>query len=106
MYLPILFACMSNDREMHFSHWATVTGIDVVELHRGQWQSRCSFSELKPFNPIWKAIDSVFLKTSTEQLEREQREGIRVYRTALDEHQIHPYAICETPAFIIEGLTD
>jgi len=106
MQLPILFACVSNDLEMHFSHWATVTDIDVVELHRGQWQSRCSFSELKPFNPIWEAIDSVFVKPSTEQLEREQREGIRVYRTALDEHQIHPYAICETPAFIIEGLTD
>ena len=106
VHLPILFACMSSDREIHFSHWATVTAIDVVELHRGQWQSRCSFSELKPFNPIWEAIDSVFVKPSAEQLEREHREGIRVYRTELDEHQIHPYAICETPAFITEALAD
>ena len=37
-------------------------------------------------------------------MDREKREGIRVHRTMLDEHHIHPYAICETPAFIEGAL--
>lgn len=100
--LPILFASKEEDGSAIMSHWAWIQDIDVVELHRGQWESRCSFDDLKPFNPIWQHIDSVFVKPSQEQLDRENLEGIRVYRTALDEHHIHPYAICETPEFIVE----
>ena len=103
--LPILFAVTGAGSEPHFSHWSTVTDIDVVELHRGQWDSRCKFNRLQPFNPIFEAIDSVFVKASFEQMEREQREGIRVFRQALDEYHIHPYAICETPVFITEALS-
>lgn len=102
--LPILFASQNEDRSCHFSHWSVLKQIEVVELHRGQWDTRATFEHLAPFNPIWEAIDSVFVKPSQEQLERETREGIRVFRTALDEHHIHPYAICETPIFIVEGL--
>jgi hypothetical protein len=102
--LPILFASKEDDQPSYFSHWSVVNNIDVVELHRGQWDSRCSFGHLRPMNPIWQSIDSVLIKASEEQMERETREGIRVYRTALDEHHIHPYAICETPAFIQEAL--
>lgn len=102
--VPILFACASEGG-MHFSHWSLIRAIDVVELHRGTWDTRCSFSALQPMNPIWEAVDSVFVKASAEQMEREQREGIRVSRQALDEHHIHPYAICETPAFIVELLS-
>ena len=99
--LPILFACAAHDDEpARFSHWSIISSIDVVELHRGQWDSRCNFTTLKAFNPIWDSIDSVFVKASAEQMEREQRENIRVFRQALDEYHIHPYAICETPAFI------
>ena len=79
--------------------------IEVFELHRGTWDSRCSFEPLKPVNPIWEAVDSIFIKASSEQMEREAREGIRVSRQALDEHHIHPYAICETPVFIAEQLS-
>jgi len=104
--LPILFAVTGQGASAHFSHWSTVTDIDVVELHRGQWDSRCRFDRLQPFNPIFEAIDSVFLKASAEQMEREIREGIRVSRLALDEHHIHPYAICETPVFITEALSE
>ena len=103
--VPILFAVTGGNREPHFSHWSTVRSIDVVELHRGQWESRCSFDQLHPFNPIFEAIASVFVKASQEQMDREVREGIRVSRQALDEHHIHPYAICETPAFIAEALS-
>ncbi|XOV81674.1 MAG: hypothetical protein ACFHXK_12430 [bacterium] len=104
--LPILFASKSPGSEAFFSHWSVIRDIDVDELHRGQWLTRCSFSQLEPFNPIFESIDSVFLKTSAEQMDREVREGIRIYRQALDEYHIHPYALCETPAFIAEALSD
>ena len=104
-HLPILFAVTGDNVEPHFSHWSVVQDIDVVELHRGQWDSRCKFDRLQAFNPIFEAIDSVFIKASSEQMDREIREGIRVSRLALDEHHIHPYAICETPAFITAALS-
>jgi hypothetical protein len=104
--VPILFASKSPDSEAFFSHWSIIEDIDVDELHRGQWLTRCSFSQLQPFNPIFESIDSVFLKTSAEQMAREIREGIRVYRQALDVYHIHPYALCETPAFITEALAE
>ena len=99
--VPILFASLS-EQSITFSHWSLISAIDVVELHRASWETRCRFGHLQPMNPIWSDVDSVFLKPSSEQLDREQREGIRVSRQALDEHHIHPYAICETPAFIAD----
>ena len=102
--LPILFASM-DDGEVYFSHWSTIDTIEVVELHRASWESRCRFDELKDINPIWAPIDSVFLKPSSEQIAREELEGIRVSRIALDEHHIHPYAICETPSFILDSIS-
>ncbi|MEM7080115.1 MAG: hypothetical protein AAF513_15955 [Pseudomonadota bacterium] len=104
--LPILFASKPDAGPAIFSHWSTISRIDVVELHRGQWDSRVAFQRLQAFNPIWSDVDSVFVMPSAEQLQREQEEGIRVVRQALDEYHIHPYALCETPAFILEALTD
>lgn len=106
LVLPILFACASDDAPAEFSHWSSIRAIDVVELHRGQWDSRCDFLTLRAFNPIWSPIDSVFVKASAEQMAREELENIRVFRQALDEHHIHPYAICETPAFITQVLSE
>jgi hypothetical protein len=102
--LPILFASKPEHGHARFSHWSTLIEIDVVELHRGQWDTRAKFGHLQATNPIWDSIDSVFVKASQEQMDREAKEGIRVFRTALDEYHIHPYAICETPAFIEEAL--
>ena len=105
--LPVLFATLDEEGGgIWFSHWSTIDRLEVVELHRGQWATRCHFHDLRPVNPIFEPVDSVFLKASDEQMAREQREGIRVHRQALDEHQIHPYAICETPAYIAEALSD
>lgn len=104
LQVPILFAVTHDGGSANFSHWSTITSIEVVELHRAQWDSRCSFSALHAFNPIWESIDSVFVKASQEQMDRETREGIRVFRQALDIHHIHPYAICETPVFISEEM--
>ena len=100
--LPILFASKDPGTDSEFSHWSTVEGVKVVELHRGKWETKVHFKNLAPFNPIWQSIDSVMLKTSKEQMDREAKEGVRVHRTLLDENHIHPYAICETPAFIEE----
>jgi len=103
--LPILFACKEQGMESEFSHWSKVKEINAVELHRGKWETKVRFDRLMLFNPIWQSIDSVMLKTSKEQMDRELKEGIRVHRVMLDENHIHPYAICETPAFIEEFFT-
>jgi hypothetical protein len=95
--LAILFAA---GREPAFSHWALVESLKVVELHRARWESACAFGPLAPVNPIFEAIDSVFLKPTAEQLTREQLEGIPRHRYPLTTAELRPYAICETPAFI------
>jgi hypothetical protein len=101
--LPILFA---TGQPSEFSHWGYVEAIEVFELHRGQWETRCEFSPLVAINPIWTAIDSVFLKPSAEQHRRETLENIHQHRYALTEGEIHPYAICETPPFILAELAE
>lgn len=97
--LPVLFAA---GRPAQFSHWGFVEALQVVELHRATWESALSFTTLKPVNPIFEAVDSVFVKPSGEQLDRERLEGIHQHRQALTEPELHPYAICETPAFILK----
>ena len=99
--LPILFA---TTHPSEFSHWGFLQSIDVFELHRGQWETQCAFTPLQPVNVIWSALDSVFLKPSAEQLRREATEQIHQHRYGLTEGEIHPYAICETPAFILAEI--
>jgi hypothetical protein len=70
-------------------------------LTSNRWESRCEFGALREVNPIWQDIDSVVHKASEVQLQREKLEGIRTLRLPLQETQIHPYAVCETPAFIL-----
>ena len=96
--LPILLA---TGQPLAFSRWSLIEQIDVVELHVGHWETACRFEAPKPMHPIFSELSSVFLKPASEQLERERREGLRQHRMALDELHIHPYAICETPAFIL-----
>ena len=96
--LPILFA---TGQPSEFSHWGYIQAIDVFQPHRGQWETRCGFSPLVAVNPIWTGLDSVFLKPSAEQLRREELENIHQHRYALSEGELHPYAICETPPFIL-----
>lgn len=97
--LPILFA---TGDPLHFSHWSQVVALEVVELHRGAFETRCEFGQLQPVNPIFSPIDSLLLKPSVEQLRRETLEGIRQHRHALTISELHPYAICETPGFLLE----
>ncbi|TDJ42250.1 MAG: hypothetical protein E2O54_02630 [Gammaproteobacteria bacterium] len=94
---------IASGEPLEFRQWGWIESIDVVELHRGQWESRCSFGRLEPVHQIWSGLDSVFLKPGDDQLRRESLEPIRQHRTPLDALHIHPYAICEAPAFL--GLT-
>jgi hypothetical protein len=96
-YLPLLLA---TEVPLEFRQWASITRIDVVELRRGRWETACDFRDLAAMNPIWTEIGSVFVKPGDDELRRERVEGIRQHRIALDVQRIHPYAICETPAFI------
>lgn len=89
--------------ELVLSHWAVVKAIDVLEFHKGSWQTTVNFGPLAQVNPIWSALDSVVLKPAAETVRRERLEPIRVYREHLDPLHIRPYAICETPAFIIQS---
>jgi hypothetical protein len=95
--LPILFAA---GQPPEFSHWAFIESLEVVELHRGAWETACRFSPLEAVHPIWQAIDSLFLKPGAEQVAREQREGIHCHRYPLTAAELHPYGLCETPPFI------
>jgi hypothetical protein len=100
--LPVLFA---SGKPSAFSHWGYVTDLAVVELHRATWETVLSFTPLQPVNPIWVDLDSVLLKPTAEQLDREVREGIHQHRYPVTEGEIRPYAICETPAFIGQGVS-
>ena len=44
--LPIMFACKDPEKESVFSHWSTISNVNVVELHRGKWESRVQFGQL------------------------------------------------------------
>ena len=102
--MPVMFAV--EDSALRFSHWALVRAIEVRELHKGAWETRCTFEPPLPVNPIWEPLDSVVLAPSAEQCHRERIEPIKKHRQLLDASLIHPYAVCETPAFIGQSVTD
>lgn len=103
--LPLLFSAGDNDAAgPEFAYWGLLTNIDLVELHRSSWQTRAHFDFLREVHPIFTSIDSVFMQPTAEQYEREAKEGITQQRQALTVHALHPYAIVETPAYIVEAL--
>ncbi len=103
--LPLLFSAGdSPDIGPEFAYWGLLTNVDLVELHRSSWQTRAQFDYLRAVHPIFTSIDSVFVQPTAEQYEREAKEGITQQRQALTLHGLHPYAIVETPAYIIEAL--
>jgi len=96
--MPIVFASGSP---LALAYWAAIERIDVAALHRAAWESRCSFKGLAAMHPIWTALDSLMLKPGDDQLRRESLEPIARLRHPLDERHTRPYAICETPAFML-----
>ena len=101
--VPLLLAVPDESNELSLSHWAPILDIEALELHRGRWDSICRFGALKEVNPIWRALDSVALSPTAEQLRREATEQLQVHRYHLDATVIRPYAICETPPFLLYG---
>ncbi len=99
--LPLLLA---TGTPLELVHWGAIRAIDVGELHKGTWESRCEFDQLHTVNPLFTSIDSVVLRPGAEELRREELEGVRPWRHPLDERHIRPYAICETPAFIAVAM--
>ena len=95
--LAILF--LSGDPE-EFQWWAQIEEIDVEAFHRGTWETRCTFSNLKPVAAIFRPLDSVALYPGEEQLRREAIEPVRQHRQYLNGNLLRPYAIAETPAFV------
>jgi hypothetical protein len=83
-----------------FSHWAPVIDIDVLRYQGGGAESRIRFGRLSPVGPIWQPLDALVLLPSVERLRRERLEGLRPSREALSGRTLHPYAICEAPAFL------
>lgn len=103
--LPLLFSA-GDDIKLgpEFAYWGLLTHVDLVELHRSSWQTRAQFDHLRAVHPIFTSIDSVFMQPTAEQYEREAKEDITQQRQALTVHALHPYAIVETPAYIVEAL--
>ena len=102
-FVPLLLASGSP---LDLTHWGVIRDVDVDELHRGMWESRCDFDSLQPVSPLFTALDSLMLKPGDDELLRERLEGVHPWRHALDERHIRPYAICETPAFIGVALQE
>ena len=73
--VPIVLAATDEQGRTTCSHWSIIEAIEVVELHRGQWESRVRFGVLKQVNPIWESLDSLLMKASWEQMERERLEA-------------------------------
>lgn len=83
-----------------FSHWAPVVDIDVLRYQGGSAESHIRFGKLEAISPIWHPVDAFLLLPSAERLRREHLEGLRPSREPLSVRTLHPYAICETPAFL------
>ena len=88
-----------------FAYWSIVNEIEVNRFRQGT-ESRVSFGKLTPVSELWAALDALQLLPAAERLRREALEGLRPSRQALDEHSLHPYAICELPPFILAHRDD
>ncbi|MEZ5597697.1 MAG: hypothetical protein R3E84_15135 [Pseudomonadales bacterium] len=98
--MPLLLAVQNGNR-IGFSHYAWLTEIAVLSRQLGGHESVCRFEGLKPMHPIWEAIDSVTLQPTPAQVRREELEGLHQFRFHLTPQLLRPYAICETPAFLM-----
>src|SRR5262245_49676631 len=52
--MPLLLA---TGAPLEFVHWASVREIDVEELHKGAWESRCDFDSLQAVSPLFTSLD-------------------------------------------------
>ena len=95
-----LILLLATGAPLEFRWWGEVQDIDIIEFRRGTWETRCTFSALRPVHAIFQPLDSIALYPGAEQRRREALEPLTPHRQFLDARLLHPYAICETPAFI------
>lgn len=95
-----LILLLATGTPLEFRWWGEVQDIDIIEFRRGTWETRCAFSTLRPVHAIFQPLDSIALYPGAEQRRREALEPVTPHRQFLDARLLHPYAICETPAFI------
>lgn len=99
-----LYLLLAAGSPLRLSHWAEVVDIDV-HRYASNRETQVKIGATGGISPLFEELESVTLAPSTWQLEREQQEGLRVRRVHLDSHWIRPYAICETPAFLLAKTT-
>lgn len=97
-----LYLLLAAGSPLRLSHWAQVVAIEV-HRYASTRETRVRIGATGTVSPLFEELESVTLAASTWQLEREQQEGLRVRRVHLDSHWIRPYAICETPPFLLAG---
>ncbi len=94
------YLLLAADSPLRLSHWAEVVDIEV-HRYASTRETRVRIGATGEVSPLFEDLESVTLAPTAWQLEREQQEGLRVRRVHLDHHWIRPYAICETPAFLL-----
>jgi len=97
--LPLILASGSP---AELQYWSWVEDVEVHKLHRGRWQCRVHFGELVAVHPIWHALDALQLEPGPQRLRQERLEDLRPRRYALSTKDLRPYAVCETPLFVMD----
>jgi len=95
-----LYLLLAAGSALRLSHWAEVVDIEV-HRYASKRETQVKIGATGAVSPLFEELESVTLPPTTWQLEREQQEGLRVRRVHLDSHWLRPYAICETPAFLL-----
>ncbi|MCC5874472.1 MAG: hypothetical protein JJU22_18910 [Gammaproteobacteria bacterium] len=95
-----LYLLLALGSPLRLSHWTEVADIEV-HRYASTRETRVRIGATGQVSPLFEELDSVTLAPGAWQLEREQEEGLRVRRVHLDQQWIRPYAICETPAFLL-----
>ena len=98
---PLLIGSLDENNEQKLTHTAIIQSIEIQNRSTSALFTEIEIKDIRVINPIWENLDSIALKPSFEQNERENEEGLRTFRYHLDSRTIAPYAICETPAFLL-----
>lgn len=97
-----LYLLLAAGAPLRLSHWAEISDIEVHSIATTR-ETRVQLARTGPVSPLFEELESVTLAPSQWQLERERREGLRARRVRLDAAWLRPYAVCETPAFLLQA---
>lgn len=96
----VILLLASEDKD-EWLGWALIRILSVVDLSAGGFRSQCQFEKLTLMPEIFRDLDSVYLLPAEHQLQREQREGLAAHRQGVTRRDLHPYALCLKPDFIV-----